>query len=220
MKKVGIALAVLLLLGAALLSGLKPWGFAPFGVELVRWAPDAQKLEEMARDFLEDIQYKDFAKAAKYHSFADQGKADIPALIERLFAIKPEQLDLRDYTITGVDLDEKGDRARTHFHATYVVLNSAQGEDGKNEERQIEGILYWHTLPASEALAPPPPPTEGTPPAGGTPPAEGTQAAPATATPPAEGTPPTGPVAQAPPPTPDASQEAEQWFMKLESSLH
>ena len=219
MKKVGIALAVLLLLGAALLSGLKPWGFAPFGVELVRWAPDAKDLERMAWKFLEDLKYKDFAKAAKFHSFADQGKADIPALIERLFAIKPEQLNLRDYTITGVDLDEDGKRARTHFHATYEVLNSAQGEDGKNEERQIEGILYWHKLPASEALPPPPAPAEGTPPAGGTPPAEGTPAAPGEGTPPA-GTPPTGPVAQAPPPTPDAAQEAEQWFMKLESSLH
>lgn len=208
MKKVGIALAILMLLGAVLLTGLRPWGIQLFGYKVVSWAPDGQDLERMAWKFLEDLKYKDFAAASQFHSFADQGKADIPALIERLFAIKPEQLDLRDYTITGVDLDEDGKRARTHFHATYVVLNSARGEEGQNEERQVEGILYWHKLLASEGLPPPPAPAEGSkPPEGGD-------------KPPAADAPQANAPQPPAPPTPPGAPEAEKWFMKLESSLH
>lgn len=192
MKKVTIALVVVLLLGGVLLAGLSPWGMRFLGWKWV-WSKDLALLEEQAWKFLEDLKYKDFSKAAGYHNFADRKKADIPKLIERLFAIKPEQLDLRDYKITGVDLDEDGMRARTHFHATYVVLNSARGEDGKNEEREMEGILYWHRRPASEDLAPP---------------ADGA----APATPAVVSTAPAGPDG--------APGEAQKWFMKLESSLH
>lgn len=159
MKKVGIALVVLLVGGVALLFGLKQGGVSLGGLSFA-WHQDKAVLHELAYSFLEDLQYKDFKKAASYHTHADQAKVDIPKLIERLFQVKPEQLNIRDIEITQVTIDRSGDRARTFFRSTIELLNSSRKKDQPNEERKVEGILYWHERPASEALPPPPEPGE------------------------------------------------------------
>ena len=56
------------------------------------------------------MQFKDFGKAATYHSEEDQESVDIPKLLERLFKIKPEFLDIMKYEITDVDIDKNGIR--------------------------------------------------------------------------------------------------------------
>jgi hypothetical protein len=179
-KKVGIALLLVLALAGATLVGLRSYGFNLFGLSYT-WNEELAQLDKLARSFLQDLQFKDFAKAGKYHSFLDQGKADIPKLIERLFQVKPEVLNIRDFEIVKVDLDEDGKRARTFFRSNLELLNTAEG-DKPNKEKQIEGILYWHKLPVTAGM---PPSAEG--------------------------------AAQT---TTDAvAAEAEQWFMKLESSL-
>ncbi len=155
MKKVGLALSLLLVGGFALLLGLSQGGLNLGGLKLA-WNEDKAQLEELAYSFLEDLQYKDFKKAASYHTHADQKKVDIPKLIERLFQVKPEQLNIRDLKITEVRIDRSGDRARTFFTATTELLNSAKEKDKPNKERKVEGILYWHRRPASEADPPPP----------------------------------------------------------------
>ncbi len=182
MKKVGIILLVVLALAAATLVGLQSHGFRLFGFSYT-WNEELAQLDKLARAFLQDLQFKDFDKAGKYHSFVDQGKANIPQLIERLFQVKPEVLNIRDFEIVKVDLDDDGKRARTFFRSNLELLNTAEG-DKPNKEKQVEGILYWHKLPVSAARAA----------------AEG-EAAATTA-------------------TEAAAAEAEQWFMKLESSLH
>ncbi len=159
MKKVGIALVVLLVGGVALLLGLKQGGVSLGGFGFA-WNEDKAVLRELAHSFLEDLQYKDFKKAASYHTHADQAKVEIPKLIERLFQVKPEQLNIRDIEITQVTIDSSGDRARTFFRSTIELLNSSRKKDQPNEERKVEGILYWHERPASEALPPPPKPGE------------------------------------------------------------
>lgn len=181
MKKVGIALVLVLALAGATLVGLRSYGFSVFGFSYT-WNEELAQLDKLARAFLQDLQFKDFDKAGKYHSFLDQGKANIPKLIERLFQVKPEVLNIRDFEIVKVDLDDDGKRARTFFRSNLELLNTAEG-DKPNREKQIEGILYWHKLPASAGK---PPAAEGQP-------ASATEA---------------------------AAAEAEQWFMKLESSLH
>lgn len=191
MKKVGVALVVVLALAIATLLGIRSYGFKLFGISYA-WNEDMAELDRLARGFLQDLQFKDFDKAGKYHTLLEQGKADIPQLIERLFQVKPEVLNIRDFEIVRVDLDEDGKRARTFFRSNLELLNTAEGEN-PNREKQIEGILYWHKQPA----------TEGGPAATTT-----TEVATTTATdaaPPAPGTP---------------AAVAEKWFMKLESSLH
>ena len=84
-----------------------------------------------------DTQFKDFVKAATYHTPEDQEQVDIPHLIERLFKIKPEFLDIMKYEITDVDIDKSGTRARVKTHSIVKVLNT-----DKIEEPDI--IFYWH----------------------------------------------------------------------------
>ena len=66
----------------------------------------------LAISFWEDIQFKDFDHAASYHAEEIQDQVDIPYLIERLFSIKPEMLDVMSYEIVFVDIDSTGLRAR------------------------------------------------------------------------------------------------------------
>lgn len=189
MKKLGLALVIVLLVGVVVLGGVG---------HIVQRSmnPDYAELERLTQSFLEDLKYKDFADAARYHAFADQAKVDIPRLLESCFGVRPEQLNIRDFRVTGVDVDESGKRARTFFRSTGEILNSHSG-DGPNEERQIEAILYWQKLAANLGQAPLP-----------------------TFTPDGPGTPaPTVPAA-GPSPTPVVEIDGEKWFMKLESSLH
>ncbi len=202
MKKLGIALLVVLTLSVVALAKFRSYSPFGFGLGSLLGGNDVAVLEELARHFLEDLQYKDFDKAGTYHTFLDQAKVEIPKLIERLFQVKPEVLNIRDFKITDVTIDESGQRARTFFHANMELLNTAR-DGNPNDERKVEGILYWHRRPAIEAQ-PVKAPEGAVKPAGSTetptpaPATEATAAAPATGT---EGPP-------------------MQWFMELESSLH
>lgn len=114
--------------------------------------PDRAMLQRLSQRFMEDLQYKDFSKAALYHTYEDQQKADIGQLIQRMFLVKPEQLNIRNVRIVGVDFDSSGDRARAFVTCTNEVLNSGdKAKDEKNRAKQVEAILYWHRRPAREA---------------------------------------------------------------------
>ncbi len=200
MKKLGIALLVVLTLAVVALAKFRTLTtFGGLGAFL--GGNDVAVLEDLARHFLEDLQYKDFDKAGTYHTFLDQAKVEIPKLIERLFAVKPEMLNIRDFKITDVTIDGSGQRARTFFNANMELLNTAR-DGNPNEERKVEGILYWHRRPATEGQGPKPAD-------GAVRPAGSTEAAPTpagateTAAAPATGT-----------------ETPTQWFMELESSLH
>lgn len=213
MKKLGIALLVVLTLAVVALAKFRSYANFGLGVGALFGGGDVAVLEDLARHFLEDLQYKDFDKAGTYHTFLDQAKVEIPALIERLFQVKPEVLNIRDFKITDVTIDESGQRARTFFHANMELLNTAR-DGNPNEERKVEGILYWHRRPAIEAQ-PVKPADTAVRPAGSTEPAPAgsTEPAPAgTEAPPAA----SGMTAAAPAPT---TETPMQWFMELESSL-
>jgi hypothetical protein len=103
-------------------------------------AEDKAYVEKSTLDFLEDIKYKDFKKAAIYHTIAERKTVDIPSLLERIFLIKPEFCDFLRYQITGVDVDSTGTRARVHTKCVIKVLNS-------NEIKEPETIFYWFKDP-------------------------------------------------------------------------
>ena len=84
----------------------------------------AKIIEETTMSFMEDIQFKDFDKAATYHDPEDQKKHDIPKLIERLFKIKPELLDIMEYKIMESTLDSSGNRGRVKVQTKVHRLNT------------------------------------------------------------------------------------------------
>ncbi|HIF24177.1 MAG TPA: hypothetical protein EYQ27_20290 [Gemmatimonadetes bacterium] len=97
---------------------------------------DRGALRRMALDFLEDIQFKDFASAAGYHAPDLIESVDIPFLLQRLFAVKPEALDIMDYEIVFAEIDSSELRARVKSRVKVKLL---MGE--RIEEREF--ILYF-----------------------------------------------------------------------------
>lgn len=93
-------------------------------------------LRGMALQFWEDIQFKDFKKAASYHAPELQDAVDIPYLIQRIFMVKPEMLDLMDYEIVLAELDASGLRARVKTRVKAKILATE-----KIEEREV--MLYF-----------------------------------------------------------------------------
>jgi hypothetical protein len=114
-----------------------PMGKAPLGALL---NGDAQKVIQMGQKFMESIQFKDFKAAAQDSLPEQKATLDIPALIERLFQVKPELLDMNNIHVVSHDIDSSGERARVHMQADVKVLNS-------QELRKPEVILYFKKLP-------------------------------------------------------------------------
>ena len=98
---------------------------------------DRGALRRIAMDFLEDIQFKDFVSAASYHAPDLIETVDIPFLIQRLFAVKPEALDFMDYEVVFADIDSSGLRARVkvRIKAKFLV-------DDRIDEKEL--LLYFH----------------------------------------------------------------------------
>lgn len=97
---------------------------------------DRGELRRTALAFLEDIQFKDFDAAASYHAPELIETVDIPYLIQRLFAVKPEALDVMDYEVVFAELDSSGLRARVKVRVkAKLLLNESI------EEREL--VLYF-----------------------------------------------------------------------------
>ncbi len=135
MKKAVTALLVLALLGGGYLTvaHISGGAFATFGLLL---GGDRGELRRVALQFLEDIQFKDFASAASYHAPDLRESVDIPFLIQRLFTVKPEALDIMDYEVVFAEVDSGGLRARVKLRVKVKLLFNLS-----INEREI--ILYF-----------------------------------------------------------------------------
>ncbi len=124
MKKAVIALLVfsLLLGGYLTVAHISGGAFSTLGLLL---GGDRGELRRVALSFLEDIQFKDFASAAGYHSPETRDSVDIPFLIQRLFTVRPEALDIMDYEVVFAEIDESGLRARVKLRVTVKILLNA-----------------------------------------------------------------------------------------------
>ena len=124
MKKVVMAVLVLsLLLGGYLtVAHISGGAFSTLGLLL---GGDRGDLRRVALAFLEDIQFKDFTSAAGYHSPETRDSVDIPFLIQRLFTVRPEALDIMDYEVVFAEIDESGLRARVKLRVTVKLLLNA-----------------------------------------------------------------------------------------------
>ncbi len=132
---------LLIFLGIPLLSGLGYLGLAhvsggsypTLGLPL---GGEEGLLRRTTLSFWEDLQFKDFDKAATYHSPERQETVDIPLLLERIFLQKPELLEIMSYEIVMADLDSSGLRARIK---TRVKVKDLPRED--IDDREV--ILYY-----------------------------------------------------------------------------
>lgn len=140
MKKIAAIFAGLIGLAVVLLVLSSRNGLS-LGGAVVAASPDAKQLETMSKKFLEDIQFKDFEKAASYHSREDRKKVDIPRLIERMFGIKHETLDIMRFEVVKVQIDSTGQRARVKTKTVVKVLNTS-------EIKEPEVMLYYFKDPA------------------------------------------------------------------------
>lgn len=100
----------------------------------------AAYIESQTLSFLEDIRFKDFAKAARYHSIEEQKVVDIPQLIENIFKVKPELLDIMRYEVLSVELDSTQTRGRVKTRTVIKLLNT-------DEIREPEIIFFWDKHP-------------------------------------------------------------------------
>lgn len=135
MKKVLIALVALaVLLGSYLtVAHVSGGAFSTLGLAL---GGDRGALRRIALEFLEDVQFKDFVSAASYHAPDIRDSVDIPFLIQRLFTVKPEALDIMDFDVVFAELDSSGLRARVKVRVkAKLLLNEFI------EEREL--LLYF-----------------------------------------------------------------------------
>src|SRR5262245_28951230 len=111
MKKYLILAGILILLSGGYLAAVELSGgaFYAFGLAL---GGDRGVVRRMALKFLEDLQFKDFKAAAEFHAPDIQSLVDIPFLIQRLFQIKPEALDIMETEVVFAEIDSTGNRAR------------------------------------------------------------------------------------------------------------
>jgi len=135
-KRLLIPLAVLLALvgGYAAAVHFSGGAFYDFGVPL---GGDLGELRRTTTSFLEDLQFKDFENAARYHSPDMQDSVDIPYLLERLFMVKPEALDIMEYSIILAEVDSSGLRARIKSRVKFKELI-------KGNIKETELMLYYH----------------------------------------------------------------------------
>ncbi len=136
MRKSGIVFLIFVLIGVGVYLFVTKYDIQIGRLRLML-DKDEGIVNDLTIDFLEDIQFKDFDKAATYHTKEEQEKVDIPNLIERLFQIKPEFLDIMRFEITDVHIDRSGDRARVKTHTVVKVLNT-------DEIKEPDIIFYWH----------------------------------------------------------------------------
>jgi len=135
MKKLVIGLVVLLVLAGGYLIAAHASGgaFYSFGLPL---GGARGELRRLSRSFLEDIQFKDFKRAAGYHAPDKRDSVDIPFIIQRLFVQKPEALDIQSYTIVFAEIDSTDNRGRVKTRVKVKDLVRSQ-------IREQELILYW-----------------------------------------------------------------------------
>ena len=121
MKKALTALLALTLIAGGYLtvSHLSGGAFWTMGLAL---GGDRGALRRIALDFLEDVQFKDFESAASYHAPELIESVDIPFLIQRLFAVRPEALDFMDYEVVFADVDSSDLRARVKVRVKAKLL--------------------------------------------------------------------------------------------------
>ena len=97
---------------------------------------DKREIRDKTIRFFECLKFKEFKEASAFHSEEDQKAADIPSMIENLFQVPPEYLDIQDIALMYVEIDSSGILAKSKTRCHAKELNTGQ-------EKDHEVILYW-----------------------------------------------------------------------------
>ncbi|MCA9550129.1 MAG: hypothetical protein KC933_08845 [Myxococcales bacterium] len=144
MKSAIILGLVLLVAGGVLFYVSQPGGVAVPGVVATG---DRGYIRDRTWEFLEDIKFKDFAKASTYHLESTQKARDIPNLLQRVFKIPHEVLDIQDFEIIEVELDTGKTRGRVRTLVRYHVLGDREVREKEDAQRDTEMLFYWFKQP-------------------------------------------------------------------------
>lgn len=93
-------------------------------------------VREQSMRFFECIQFKEFDEAAEFHNEKDRKNSDIPKMMEDMFKMPPENMDINNIYIVATDIDSSGDLARVKLQMSVRVLNS-------NKRKNPEVNLFW-----------------------------------------------------------------------------
>ncbi|MDA0838694.1 MAG: hypothetical protein O3B01_24725 [Planctomycetota bacterium] len=97
---------------------------------------DRQIIIQQTRRFFECVKFKEYAEAGNFHNATDRKDANIPKMIESLFKVPPEQLDIQEYNVVFGEVDTSGLLGRVKTRCVVRTLNV-------NDVRKPEIILYW-----------------------------------------------------------------------------
>lgn len=136
-------LLVVVLLGGSIYVAAAHFSGGAFPTPGLAVGGDLGWLRRTSLAFWEDIQFKDFERAASYHSPDKQAEVDIPYLIQRLFGVRPEQLEIMEYEIVLADIDSTGLRARVKTRVKVKLL-----VDGRVDVTEF--MLFFHRAAATD----------------------------------------------------------------------
>lgn len=97
---------------------------------------DGRILKDKTRRFLECIKFKEFEEAAAFHNEADRKDADIAGMIEGLFYVPPEYLDIQDVNVLFAEIDSSGVLGKVKARCFAEFLNT-------KESKNHDVLLYW-----------------------------------------------------------------------------
>ncbi|OIP31034.1 MAG: hypothetical protein AUK47_23385 [Deltaproteobacteria bacterium CG2_30_63_29] len=97
---------------------------------------DRGELRRTTVSFWEDVKFKDYDHAATYHAPEVRDEIDIPYLLKRLLAERPEMVEIQDYEVLQVDIDSTDLRARVKSRVRMKHLGT-----GKASDREV--LLFY-----------------------------------------------------------------------------
>jgi hypothetical protein len=139
-KVILLTLAMLLPVGYLGMSHFSGGAYPTMGLPI---GGERGKLRDKTMSFIEDIKFKDFAKAASYHDPKIQEQIDIPYLLERMFMLKPEALDIMEYDVVFAELDSSSLRGRVKVRIKFKDLVK-----GQIHEKEV--IYFYHRASEKE----------------------------------------------------------------------
>lgn len=122
MKKRIILLTSIISLIAAYLAAVHFSGGAFPAPAFLQLGGDKEKLRNISMQFMEDIEFKSYQDAASYHHQDKQDSVDIPFLIQRLFQVKPEAMDIMEYEPVFAKIDSSSLRGRVKMRVKVKLL--------------------------------------------------------------------------------------------------
>lgn len=105
------------------------------------------ELRTLTMSFWEDIKFKDYKKAASYQAETKRSESSISALVEQVFGLPAQSVDLMEFSVVEAELDSTGNRARLKSRVKAKDLVK-----GKVHTREVMHFFHRDTPQAAWVL--------------------------------------------------------------------